>query len=191
MALTAVYNLEALQLDTINAFLNSPIDEEIYRKCPPGYENLGKGLKLVRALYGLCRAPKLWYEEFIRTLDQLGLKPILGQPCLFTNGLVILFFYMDDISLLGWSMDALQSLKKGLISRYEMRDLGPLQWFLGIRVTRDHTLRKLWLSQDAYVNKIVSVYHLPSHRPTHIPLPVSGLSPNDKQASQQQIYMFQ
>ena len=59
MALTAAYDLEALQLDAVNAFLNSPIDEEIYCKCPPGYENLGKGLKLVRALYGLRRAPKL------------------------------------------------------------------------------------------------------------------------------------
>jgi len=47
MALTAAYDLEALQLDAVNAFLNSPIDEEIYCKCPPGYENLGKGLKLV------------------------------------------------------------------------------------------------------------------------------------------------
>ena len=127
-----MYNLEALQLDAENAFLNSSIDEEIYCKCPPGYKNLRKGLKLVRALYGLHRAPKLWYEEFVRTLKQLGLKPIIGQSCLFTNGLVILFFYVDDITLLGWSIDALQSLKKGLISRYKIRDLGPLQWFLGI-----------------------------------------------------------
>ena len=127
MALTAAYDLEALQLDAVNAFLNSPIDEEIYCKCPPGYENLRKGLKLVQALYGLCRASKLWYEEFVQTLKQLGLKLIIGQSCLFTNGLVILFFYVDDITLLGRSMDALQSLKKGLVSRYEMRDLGPLQ----------------------------------------------------------------
>ena len=107
MVLTTVYDLEALQLDTVNAFLNSPINEEIYCKCPPGYENLGKGLKLVRALYGLRRAPKLWYEEFVRTLKQLRLKPIIGQSCLFTNGLVILFFYMDNITLLGRSMDTL------------------------------------------------------------------------------------
>ena len=53
MALTAAYDLEALQLDAVNAFLNSPIDEKIYCKYPPGYENLGKSLKLVRALYRL------------------------------------------------------------------------------------------------------------------------------------------
>jgi len=37
MAITAAFNLEIAQLDAINAFLNSDIDEEVYVGYPEGY----------------------------------------------------------------------------------------------------------------------------------------------------------
>jgi hypothetical protein len=191
MAIAAAYNLEAKQLDAVNAFVNSHMDEEVYCECPPGYEHLGACLQVLRALYGLRRSPRLWHDEFVKTLKEFGLQPITGQLCLFTNGSIILFFYVDDIVLLGRDLEAIQDLKKALMSRYEMRDLGDLQWFLGIRIIRDRSERKLWLSQDAYIDKLIAKFNLESHRPTHTPLPSEPLTPNDGQASPQQIYAFQ
>ena len=40
--------------------------------------------------------------------------------------------------------------------KYEMRDLGELHWFLNVKVLRDRRQRKLWLSQSAYIDKIVA-----------------------------------
>jgi hypothetical protein len=45
IAIMAANDLEAKQLDTINAFVNSILDKEVYCKCPPGYEYLGPCLK--------------------------------------------------------------------------------------------------------------------------------------------------
>ena len=120
MAIATAYNLEAKQLDAVNVFINSLMDEEVYCECPPGYEHLGPCLQVLRALYGLRRSPRLWHDEFVKTLKEFGLQPITGQLCLFTNGSIILFFYVDDIVLLGRNLEDIQDLKKALMSRYEM-----------------------------------------------------------------------
>lgn len=191
IAITAAYNLEAKQLDAINAFVNSLLDEEVYCECPPGFEYLGPCLKVLRALYGLRRSPRLWYNEFTKTLKELGMHQVTGQLCLFTNRSVILFFYVDDIVLIGRNLKEIEDFQKALISRYEMRDLGNLQWFLGIRIIRDRPNRRIWLSQDAYIEKLITKFNLESHRPIYTPLPANKLIPNEGQATLQEIHAFQ
>ena len=51
-------------------------------------------------LYGLKISPLLWYKELINTLTKFGLKPVLGTNCLYTDGRLIVFFYVDDIAVL-------------------------------------------------------------------------------------------
>ena len=53
MAITAAFNLDIMQLDAINAFLNCKINEETYVEYLIGYEKPGQALRLHRALYGL------------------------------------------------------------------------------------------------------------------------------------------
>jgi hypothetical protein len=52
---------------------------------------------------------------------------VIGQLYLFTNSSVILFFYVDDIVLIGRDLKEIEDFKKALISRYEIQDLGNLQ----------------------------------------------------------------
>jgi hypothetical protein len=44
--------------------------------------------------------------------------------------------------------------KAKLIAAYKIRDIGELKRFLGIKVTRDRLRRRIWLSQDSYIQKI-------------------------------------
>ena len=73
MAIAAYFDLNTLQLDAVNAFVNSYLDEEIYVYCPEGFKQNGICLRLLRALYGLRRSPLLWFKEFTTTLTRLGL----------------------------------------------------------------------------------------------------------------------
>ena len=100
MAIAAYFNLEMRQFDAVNAFTNSNIDEDVYIQFPDGYGCLGKCLKLLQALYGLPRSPLLWLKEFSSKLKALGLKQSSECQCLFFNDKLILFFYVDDISIL-------------------------------------------------------------------------------------------
>ena len=52
------------------------------------------------ALYRLKILPLLWYKELTSTLAKFGLKLVLGINCLFTNGQLIVFFYVDNIAVL-------------------------------------------------------------------------------------------
>ena len=51
-------------------------------------------------LYGLKILLLLWYKELTNILTKFGLKPVPGTNCLYTDGRLIIFFYMDDIAVL-------------------------------------------------------------------------------------------
>ena len=109
----------------------------IHCACPEGYLREGSCLQLLRSLYGLRRAPLLWLKEFAKILRELGLQEVPGEPCLFTNDWLIVFFYVDDIVVLCRTehLSQLKDFEKRLAARYEIRNLGELSWFLGVRIT--------------------------------------------------------
>jgi Reverse transcriptase (RNA-dependent DNA polymerase) len=137
------------------------------------------------ALYGLKILPLLWYKELTSTLAKFGLKPVPGTNCLFTNERLIVFFYVDDITVLFAKKDLLrlEEFKAKLLQQYEIRALGDLQWFLGIRIERDQANRKLWLCQDSYIEKIASRFNIQPERFPKSPLPADELTPSDQQSN--------
>ena len=191
MAIAAAFDLEIFQYDAVNAFTNSTLDETVYCECPQGFEQSDQFLLLLRALYGLRRSPLLWLKEFSCTLTELGLKEI--ESCLFTNDWLVVFFYIDDIIVMCRTKDLpkLYPFKEALFSRYEMRDLGELSWFLGIRIIRDRSKRKIRLCQDSYIDKITKKFNLEYGKTPHIPMLTEELIPYDGKASLQEILAYQ
>jgi len=193
IAIAAQFDLDTHQLDAVNAFTNSDLDEEVYIRFPEGFGNVGFCIRLLRALYGLRRSPLLWFTEFSSTLLKLGLRPVPEAECLYINNKLIVFFFVDDIAILNRSSDtdAYDSFRTRLLEHYEMRDIGELKWFLGIRVIRDRLLRKVWLCQDSYIDKIAHTFHLTDGKAPPTPMATDELLPYSGQASPQEIYGYQ
>ena len=145
MALVAAFDLEIIQIDAINAFLNSEIDEETTTECPEGFKTSGKVLLLRKALYGLKQAPQLWYNYLTKTLKQLGLQEVQGTNCVLTNDSIILFYFVDDIMLLHRPENRPQAerLINQLKEQCDIRVLPNANWFLGIRIVRERATRRL------------------------------------------------
>ena len=53
MAITIRFDLELIQYDAVNAFVNAKIDKDVYIRLPPSYKKAATLTKLNKALYRL------------------------------------------------------------------------------------------------------------------------------------------
>ncbi|MFL5692379.1 MAG: reverse transcriptase domain-containing protein [Ktedonobacteraceae bacterium] len=194
MALAARWDLELKQLDAVNAFPNSLLDEEVYIELPDGFKQPRMIGRLLRALYGLRRSPLLWQRLLSTTLTDLGLKCALEEPCLFVNDWLTVFFFVDDIVYMYRDSDQHRATEfcAQLTGKFKMRDLGDLRWFLGIRIVRDRERRRIWLSQDSYIENIAARFNLDQlHGSPSTPIITEPLIPNDEIADQAFTHLYQ
>src|SRR3954449_10038669 len=104
LAYAAHHNFKLQQMDVESAFLYGPLNELVYVKQPPGFEDPNfpnHVYKLDKALYGLKQAPRTWYEHLRELLFDRGFEIGKIDPTLFTkkvNGeLFVCQIYVDDI----------------------------------------------------------------------------------------------
>jgi hypothetical protein len=197
MSFIAAFDLEARHLDGVNAFLNSRLDEDEQIHChmPDGYKIPGKAWLLLRALYGMTRSPYLWFRELSTTLKDLGFHPILEERCILTNERITIFFYVDDLIIIFDKQykKEYEVLRDRLQTKYEFRDLGDLSWFLNLRITRDRPKRRLFMTMDAYIDKIIREFDLENAPRVYTPLSLdaSKFVPFDGRATPEQIHSYQ
>jgi hypothetical protein len=104
LAYATYHGFKLYQMDVKSAFLNGPIKEEVYVEQPPGFEDSeypDHVYKLYKALYGLKKALRAWYECLRDFLITNGSKVRKVDPTLFTktiaNDLFVCQIYVDDI----------------------------------------------------------------------------------------------
>ena len=76
------------------------------------------------------------------------------------NNFIILLLYVDDMLVAGSNMQEIVNLKLKLSKQFEMKDLGAAKQILGMRIKRDANSRTLLLSQDKYINKVLSRFNM-------------------------------
>ncbi|GJV10853.1 putative RNA-directed DNA polymerase [Tanacetum coccineum] len=128
------------QLDVNNAFLYGDLSETVYMDLPEGYfsPNDKRVCRLKKSLYGLKQAPRQWNAKLTHTLIEHGFKQSKSDYSLFTKSekgsFIVLLVYVDDIIVTGNNVDSIESFKKFLKTKFQIKDLGKLKYFLGIEV---------------------------------------------------------
>jgi len=84
------------------------------------------------------------------------------------HGIVVIVIYVDDLIIIGNSDVDIFDLKKFLTQNFEMKDLGELRYFLGIKVIQSP--KGTWLLQRQYALNKLSEYGMASCKPILIPL---------------------
>jgi hypothetical protein len=80
--------------------------------------------------------------------------------------------------------------KDALAKSFDIKDLGELKWFLGVRVIRDRANRKIWLCQDSYIEKIANRFNLQFGKMPPTPMTTDTLEKNPGKATPQEIHLF-
>ncbi|XP_021720007.1 uncharacterized protein LOC110687690 [Chenopodium quinoa] len=122
---------------------------------------------LRKALYGLKKAPRAWYQRFETYIISLGFVNSKNDTSLFVyrkgSEMAYLLLYVDDFVLASSSDFLKLRLISLLSSKFAMTDLGPLTYFLGISVSR--TKSGMFLSQRQYAHDILSRVDMSSCKP--------------------------
>jgi histone deacetylase 1/2 len=148
------------QLDVQNAFLHGVLEEDVYMRQPPGFEDARfprHVCKLDKALYGLKQSPRAWYSRLSSRLQELGFLPSRADTSLFIynhDGVITyMLVYVDDIVVTSSSSQAVNQLVHDLRIEFALKDLGDLHYFLGIEVRRSR--EEIILSQTKYTSDIL------------------------------------
>jgi histone deacetylase 1/2 len=149
------------QLDVKNAFLHGVLEEEVYMRQPPGYEDKSKPdyiCKLDKALYRLKQAPRAWYSRLSAKLLSIGFVASKSDMSLFiyrkATIRIFMLIYVDDIIVASSSPAATAALLKDLSHKFALKDLGDLHYFLGVEVTR--VAEGLVLNQAKYAQDLLA-----------------------------------
>uniref|UniRef100_A0A2N9F943 Integrase catalytic domain-containing protein n=1 Tax=Fagus sylvatica TaxID=28930 RepID=A0A2N9F943_FAGSY len=162
IAVSASRHWPLFQMDVKNAFLNGELTEEVYMQLPPGFSQppgfSPKVCRLRRALYGLKQAPRAWFAKFSSTISQHGFSASSYDLALFfrrsDHGITLLLLYVDDMIITSDDVQGIQDLKRFLGQHFEMKDLGPLSYFLGLEVSSSSD--GYYLTQAKYTSDLIS-----------------------------------
>jgi len=154
--------------DIKQAFVQSslPVDEEYFVKPPVGCRRSQPGSywRLLRSLYGLRRAPKLWFTKLRDHLLSMGLKQSSISPCLFVGTLVeghppiYIGIYVDDIIYFSASDQVEKEFEKQLSTIGNVDFMGQVSHFLGIEFSwrrHDDGHLSVSLTQQSFAENLV------------------------------------
>jgi hypothetical protein len=197
IATAARLGMKAIHLDVETAFLNGKLSEEIYMEIPEGWEGLDRKTQvflLLKSIYGLKQASRIWNELFTEEIKGLGYIQSAADPCIFikydNNGNPIAFIgiFVDDCIVIGGEIQ-INEVRTSLMKLFKMHDLGPLKFALGIKFDQDGSSIKM--SQSLYVDNLLEKFGMQDCRIVDTPLPEKCTEADDTSALFPDINLYQ
>jgi len=152
-------------MDVKSAFLNGVIEEEVFLKQPPGFEDLKHPdhvYKLKKSLYGLKQAPRAWYDKLSNFLIKNDFKRGQVDTTLFRRTLekdiLVVQIYVDDIIFGSTNASLCKDFSKLMHDEFEMSMMGELKFFLEIQVNQFKD--GVYVYQTKYTKELLEKFKL-------------------------------
>ena len=140
IAITKYFGWTLDQLDVVTAFFYGEMKEKAFCAIPEGVDvdDSFDCFELVKAIYGLEQASRVWNETFDEFVCSVGFQVSDFDPCLYlkvsSGQCVFLLVYVDDVLVTGSSTEMIARTKNDLKTRFEMTDSGKCAFVLGIEL---------------------------------------------------------
>ncbi|RVW27298.1 Retrovirus-related Pol polyprotein from transposon RE1 [Vitis vinifera] len=176
LSLAANLDWPLQQFDVKNVFMHGKLSEEVYMDLPPGCmvseKQYQKVCKLKKSLYGLKQSPRAWFGRFTKSMRAFGYRQSNSDHTLFLkkqhSKITTLIVYVDDMVVTGNDPEERKALQNYLSREFEMKDLGPLKYFLGIEVSRSS--EGIFLSQRKYALNLLQETGMSGCQPVNTPI---------------------
>ncbi|CAI7903174.1 unnamed protein product [Closterium sp. NIES-54] len=157
LSIVAVLDVHLMELDMKNVFLQSKLNRVLYMYQPDHYnDGTSRVCKPLKSLYRLKQSPLFWYS----VLDAV----LIGADWQKSQFNESLYFKVGDDGVACWVLvyvddmfatsSSLAMLKELLEAAFELRKISPVEKYLGPEIVCNRLVRKLWLHQQAYVDKL-------------------------------------
>ncbi|GJY82251.1 retrovirus-related pol polyprotein from transposon TNT 1-94 [Tanacetum coccineum] len=175
LAYACALDFKLFQMDVKSAFLNGFINEEVYVAQPPGFIDFKKPdhvYKLKKALYGLNKAPKAWYDRLKAFLIKHEYTIGMVDNTLFTkkksSNLIIVQIYVDDIIFGLTCQDMCDDFAKIMHDEFEMSMMGELNFFLGLQIKQMED--EIFFNQSKYIKEMLKKFGFKDSKPVKTPM---------------------
>ena len=166
-AIAAAGDMEIWQMDAVAAFLNGDITQRVYVRFPYGFEQFTTTLLILvcllnKGLYGLKQSGRLWALKVRTKLAKYGYRHLEADSSIYWNPKIGVYIvtYVDDFLIISPKMADINVARGQLKTEFEMKDLGPCHYFLGIQIIRDRPNRRIHLIQGAYIDKMLATFQM-------------------------------
>ncbi|WAQ80769.1 hypothetical protein PtA15_1A107 [Puccinia triticina] len=158
LTIAARNNWPIYNFDFVAAYLNAPIDEEVWVQAPEGLDvNVGEACLLRRALYRTKQAVRCWWKHLSGTLASLGYVSSYYDSSVYTlsrkEDRSIIWVHVDDGIVTGSSDEALKLLEQQLKGSLEIKWTEGLTSMVGVKIFRNQD--GFDLTQPLLIDKIL------------------------------------
>ena len=179
--LAASLGWDIQHFDIKTAFLHGilPDDETAYMEQPVSFETPGKEtwvMCLMKSIYGMRQAGRRWNQTFHKAVLEWGFERVPCEWCVYvrhtTTGTVIFAVHVDDIFSITNPPEENIRFREQLKSKWDISDLGPIKFALGIAVEQKGS--EICLSQTSFIDHIVTQFGQTDAHPVETPM-IAGL----------------
>jgi len=148
------------------------MDKEMYIKLPEGVES-GRPADVRRlnlALYGTKQAGRIWGINFNEELEQMGATRSTADPCLYewhhpVHGRVFILVCVDDLIVASERFSGVEAIKRGVAAKFEVRDMGEVKDFIGMKVMREKKAKQLTMSSPGHIMALLQEFGMDTCTP--------------------------
>lgn len=175
LVLSLTLNWDTSSIDFSSAFVQAKLQDPVWIHLPRGFQSANatasrRCLRLIKSLYGLSVAPRLWFEHVLEAFTSQGFQQSKNDPCFLFKSTIMVVLYVDDVGIAYANQSDLDNLldnltKKGL----EFTREGTFTDFLGIKFVKDSINNTVTLTQKGLIQKIIEATGMSDCNPNWTP----------------------
>jgi len=135
-------------------------------------------MKLMKSIYGMKQASRVWNQTFDKAVKGWGFKRLSSEWCIYwrqtASGTIIFAVHVDNIISIASNPCKNESFKSLLKGKWDISDLGPAKFALGIAISCNPSTHTISISQTTLIDRVVDQFNQHDTYPVDVPM-VAGL----------------